>query len=66
MAKYRLLTGKHSTAEGKKVEVGGIVELTNTQYESFGDKFEPVKDEPKEEEKLKASAPQSVKPPVTK
>lgn len=67
MAKYRLLTGKHSTADGKNVEVGAVVELTDTQYESFGDKFEPVKAEaPKEEEKPKAPTTQGTKAPGTK
>lgn len=67
MAKYKLTKGKHQSidAEGNRVNnvVGDIVELTDAQFESFKDKFEPFKAEVKvqvKDETPKAEDPKQV------
>lgn len=57
MAKYKLIAGKH---DDKKP--GAIVELTDSQYENFKDKFEPVGKKAEVEVEEEASATQ---PPET-
>jgi len=45
MARYRLLSGRHSDADGRH-EPEDVVELSDDEYAAFRDKFEPVDDEP--------------------
>ena len=42
MAKYRLRVGKKHSHEGKMLEVGAVVELSDSQARNWGDKFELV------------------------
>lgn len=42
MAKYRLRVGKKHSHEGKMLEVGAVIELTESQARNWGDKFELV------------------------
>lgn len=60
---YRLLAGTHRTRDGEKHDEGDVVELTDDEYETFPDKFDPVEpDDPDAPDDYEAVAPDGTIP----